>query len=392
MPNYEQFCTDHVVKDVELWSPVEVTDPDVRFEHCRFRSKDPQHTLLTTGPNTQVYDCDFLGDYNYGARRAIAVNSGGVRIEKSRFRDIHHAQDSQCVAGWDGTRDLIVEDCYGEASGENVIMGGADAQSEDRVPQDIVIRRCYWTKSQYWRYKPNGCTVKNLFELKNAKRVLIEDCDFSFSWTDGQTGFGIVLTVRNQDGGNPYATVEDVTFRRCVSRDTIQGIQILGTDYTHPSGIMKRVAFESCRFTYNGGGNGIQLGDGVEGLSFTGCSFWSSDSSKWLALFGTPCKGLVVKDSNANEGWYGIHGDNSSPGIPSLTQYAPDAQFANVALWRGPSGANYPYPAGITVMKKKEKKPWRVSCWCWSGACCGGVGGGGPSSWSPRIASCRHRG
>ena len=45
---------------------------------------------------------------------------------------------------------------------------------------------------------------------------------------DGQTGFCIVLTVRNQDGGNPWATVEDVTFSKCVTRDTISVIQVLG--------------------------------------------------------------------------------------------------------------------------------------------------------------------
>ena len=37
----------------ELWSPIEVTAPDVTFERCTFRSKDPQHTLLTTGVNAR---------------------------------------------------------------------------------------------------------------------------------------------------------------------------------------------------------------------------------------------------------------------------------------------------------------------------------------------------
>ena len=89
-----------------------------------------------------MHNCDFLGDYTYGGRRGIAVNSPGVIITKSRFRDLHHAQDAQCIAGWDDTRDLLVEDCFGEASGENVMFGGADAQSQDRQPQNIIIRRC----------------------------------------------------------------------------------------------------------------------------------------------------------------------------------------------------------------------------------------------------------
>ena len=341
---------DERITDQELQSPVEVTAPGVIFERCRFKSADPQHTLLTTGERTQVHDCDFLGDYNGGARRGIAVNSAGVIITTSRFRDLHHTQDAQCIAGWDNSRDLLVEDCFGEASGENVIFGGADAQSEDRQPANIIIRRCTWTKPTYWKAKPSGATVKNCFELKNARNVLVEDCNFAQSWVDGQTGFCIVLTVRNQDGGNPWATVEDVTFRKCVTRDTISVIQILGTDDTHPSGTMRRLTFEHCRFEFREG-NGIQLGHGAEGISISHCNFWSPTNGKWLAFNGPdkPIVGLVISDTDANEGQYGIHGDDTASGQPTLDVYAPDAQFHNVTLWRGPSGTTYPYPAGITV-------------------------------------------
>jgi hypothetical protein len=345
-------CEEHgeLITNQTLESPVEVAASDVTFEHCRFVSKDPQHTLLTTGERTIVRDCEFSGDYNYGARRGICVNSPGVVITTSRFRDIFHAQDAQCIAGWDGTKDLVIEDCYGEASGENFILGGADCTSEDRIPQNIQIRRCYFTKLPWWKTKPNGATIKNLLELKNAKNVLIEDCDFSFSWTDGQTGFGLVLTVRNQDGNNPYATVEDVIIKKSVFRDVEQGIQILGKDDTHPSQTMKRITLENVRVTY-GSGNGVQLGNGTEGLTFNGCSFWSGTNNKWLA-FNCPenlIKGLVITDTNANEGQYGILGDDSACGTPTIEKYCPDARFENVSLWRGPSGANYPYPTGITV-------------------------------------------
>jgi hypothetical protein len=341
---------DERITDQFLESPVEVTAPGVVFERCIFKSKDPQHTLLTTGERTQVHDCDFIGDYTYGGRRGIAVNSPGVVITKSRFRDLHHAQDAQCIAGWDNTRDLLVEDCFGEASGENIIFGGADALDESRQPADIVIRRCTLTKPTYWQSKPSGATVKNCFEIKNARRVSVVDCNFAQSWVDGQTGFCIVLTVRNQDGGNPWACVEDVTFRKCVTRDTISVIQILGVDDTHPSGVMRRIAFERCRFEFRDG-TGVQMGNGAEGLSFTDCNFWSPNNGKWLGFNNPqrPIVGLTISDTDANEGAYGILGDDSGAGQPTLDLYAPDAQFNNVTLWRTQPN-NYPYPAGILVV------------------------------------------
>jgi len=349
MPEFH--TADERVTDCELMSPVNVYAPGVVFERVRFKVVDPQHTLLTTGERTQVHDCDFLGDYLTGCRRAIAANSAGVVVTKSRFRDIHHAQDAACIAGWDGTRDLLVEDCFGESSGENVIFGGADAQSEDRQPQDITIRRCTFTKPTYWKQKPSGATVKNLFELKNARRVVVEDCNFAQSWTDGQTGFAIVLTVRNQDGGNPWACVEDVVFRKCVVRDVVSVIQILGVDDTHPSGVLRRVTVDHCRFEFREG-VAIQLGNGADGIAFDHCNFWSPNNGKFLSFNNPqrPITGLTIRNSDANEGMYGIHGDDTASGQPTLDVYAPDACFENVTLWRGPSGSNYPYPAGITVI------------------------------------------
>ena len=72
--------------------------------------------------------------------------------------------------------------------------------------------------------------VKNVLELKNAKRVLIEKNDFCCSWTQGQVGFGLTLTVRNQDGGAPWSTIQDVTIRNNTWRDIASAIAILGRD------------------------------------------------------------------------------------------------------------------------------------------------------------------
>ena len=96
----------------------------------------------------------------------------------------------------------------------------------------------------------------------------------------------------------------------------------------------------------------IQLGNGAEEIDIHHCNFWSPSNGKFLAFNSPerPIVGLRISDTDANEGQYGILGDDSSPGQPTLDKYAPTATFQNVTLWRGPSGTTYPYPAGITVV------------------------------------------
>jgi hypothetical protein len=61
----------------------------------------------------------------------------------------------------------------------------------------------------------NAFIVKNLFELKNAQRVLLEGNILENSWGGfSQTGFGILLTPKNQSPNVcPLCRVTDVTIR-----------------------------------------------------------------------------------------------------------------------------------------------------------------------------------
>src|SRR5207245_9805099 len=65
----------------------------------------------------------------------------------------------------------------------------------------------------------NPFIVKNLFELKNAQRVLFEGTFLENSWGGfSQAGYGIVLTPKNRGGPNypyqcPICQVTDVTIR-----------------------------------------------------------------------------------------------------------------------------------------------------------------------------------
>ena len=57
--------------------------------------------------------------------------------------------------------------------------------------------------------------VKNIFELKSARNVVVENNIFENHWKEGQPGFAIVLTPRNSNGAAP-----GVSSRTCDSSTT----------------------------------------------------------------------------------------------------------------------------------------------------------------------------
>src|SRR6267154_27343 len=77
----------------------------------------------------------------------------------------------------------------------------------------------------------NKWVTKNLFELKNARRVLVEGNTFENSWVSGQTGFAILFKSSNQDGKSPWSITEHVTFRNNIIRHASSGINILGREH-----------------------------------------------------------------------------------------------------------------------------------------------------------------
>jgi cellulose synthase/poly-beta-1,6-N-acetylglucosamine synthase-like glycosyltransferase len=187
--------------------------------------------------------------------------------------------------------------------------------------------------------------VKNLFELKNARRVLVDGNLFEYNWPHAQNGFSILFTVRNQDGNAPWSTIEDVTFSNNLVRHVAAGVNILGRDDNYPSQQVRRIAIRNNVFLDVGGtwGNGrlFQLLDGTNSVTIDHNTALQTGS----ILFGgdhAPHTGFVFQNNIAPHNEAGISGSGTGVGNGSLERYFPGAVVRRNVIIGGPAGQ---YPA-----------------------------------------------
>src|SRR6266568_1010251 len=214
-------------------------------------SQVPHHLILD-----RVY---IHGRRTVNLRRGVSLQSATSAVIDSHISQVHEvAADSQAIGGWNGPGPYKIANNYLEGAAENVMFGGADPSITNLVPADIEVRGNYFFKPTAWRGV--WAAVKNLFELKNARRVLIEGNIFENNWLAAQAGWAVQFTVRNQDGTAPWSTIEDVTFQKNIVRHASSGVNILAADDPNPSQTMKRVLVRDNLFDdINGttwGGNG----------------------------------------------------------------------------------------------------------------------------------------
>ena len=311
-----------------------------------------QRTLEQVPKHLVIDRCYIHGDPVEGQKRGIALNSGETTITGSYISDIKvRGQDSQAIAGWNGPGPFTIENNYLEGAGENFLLGGADPSIEGLVPADVTFRRNHLAKPIEWRKEK--WQVKNLFELKNARRVLVEGNLMEYAWQQAQVGYAIVLTPRNQDGNSPWSTLEDITIRRNIVRHAGGGMQIIGADTTHPSGPTRRVQVSGNLFydidhrRWGGTGAFLLIGEGPSDISIVGNTV-SQSGNIVMAYGGTKSapaavSGFRFRDNLILHNQYGVHGADRAPGGDSLQAFFPGAEFTSNGIGGGEARL---YPGG----------------------------------------------
>ena len=291
-------------------------------------------------------------------QRGVSLNAAEVTISNSSITEIHgRGYDTQAICGWNGPGPFHIINNFLEASGENILFGGADPSIANLVPSNIEIRRNHLFKPLRWKvgdssYAGIHWTVKNLLELKMGRNVVIDGNVLENSWGDAQIGYAVLFTVRNQDGKAPWAIIENVTFTNNVVKNSEQGFQLQGKDWPNVSQQARELKISNNLFT--GISNRFLTMAGYHDVTFSHNTHFQNGNI--MTLHSEPSSGFVYRDNitvRSPKG-YGIHGDGVGEGTAALTRWAPGSVVrSNLFIGAQPNG--YPpqnaFPANVADVK-----------------------------------------
>ena len=336
---------------------LEIVNTYPHTDIIKLGAQDSTQSSLATVPHDLIIDrCYIHGDAVNGQKRGIALNSAATTIVDSYISNIKSSQsDAQAIQGSNGPGPYLIANNYLEASGENVMFGGADPFIANLVPSDITLRQNYISKPVSWRGQ--AWTVKNLIELKNAQRVIIDGNLIENNWAAAQFGYAIVLTPRNQDGSAPWTIVQQVQFTNNIVRHVAGVFNVLGHDSPNSSRGTNSITIRNNLFLdvsrANWGGAGTFLltngGDGIvvdHNTVFTDgtSAIWADDE----AVLGLTLTNNIIPDNI-----YGIKGSGTASGNATLARYYPGAQVHR-NVFTGGNASTYPvdnfYPASVTAV------------------------------------------
>ena len=301
-------------------------------------------TYNLISPTSAAHDVIIRNDYIHGSPtddtvRGVMLHGHGVAITDNYISGFHctsvigSCTDSQAIAGGIGDAPTdglyLISNNYLEAAGENILFGGG---GDTTTPCDITISGNDLHKPDSWNpadpsFMPvsgHAFVVKNLFELKNACRVLFEHNTLHGSWGGfSQLGYAILVTPKNQNNGCPLCQVHDVVIRFNNSSSTGGAIQ-MGFGASDAGG------YPSGAYAYS-----------VHDNTFADLQFkYCYQCTHWLMQIGSSntATGLVLHDASIVNNSFLL---SSSGWLPPIN--ATDGRAHGFLLLSAPGAAPYPY-------------------------------------------------
>jgi hypothetical protein len=323
-------------------------------------------TSASTLPSNIVLDrCYVHGNATGNIRRGLAANGTYIAAINSYFENFHDTgADTQAIWASNSPGPIKIANNFLEAAGEVVLFGGADPSIPNLVNSDIEIRQNHFFRPLTWysgspSYAGILWSVKNILEFKNVQRVLVEGNVLENNWRQGQNGFGVLFTPRNQSGTCTWCIVQNITFRYNLYQHSGCGFNIAGSDYDYPG-----TTFPANNLSIHDNLildiNGANLG-GAQGIMYelnTGTTSPATTSPYNISIIhntgfqagemvysgdvsAVPIAGLVFENNIHPDGDYGFFGGGVGEGNSALAAYFTSPVFTANVIEAGPS-SNYP--------------------------------------------------
>lgn len=343
---------------VKTQSPTVFVYDLVRFGEGRQTQATPESV-----PHHLILDRSWVeGNGEQETQRGVTLNCADCGVINSYTNNIKaRGMDTQAVCGWNGTLRAYVLNSYLEATGENVMWGGADPASAQLIPTAIEVRRNTIRKLMAW--KGQGYTIKNLVEIKNCIGCTVDGNVIENNWgNEGQAGAAIVVTVRNQDCAAPFSTIQNGVFTNNIVRNSDGVFNFLGEDNEakptyedrpgHPKCSDPGESYGSVR------GNGFLVAnnvfDKITGAFITINGYYNvivenntdrqtcGEGCNTTTFYGEQSLNYTHRNNVHDEKAYGLTGDGSAAGKPTLDKYAPNAVVTGNVI----ASPYAPWPAG----------------------------------------------
>jgi len=203
--------------------------------------------------------------------------------------------------------------------------------------------------ARYW-------LVKNLFEIKNGTRWLVDGNVFENNWVNAQNGFSILFTPRNESPFMAGNKITDITFRNNIVRHVAGGINVGSEDDTAPASYASQQIptarlyfynnlFEDVNWNYNGNGIFFEAGEGA----FSGQSgaqdiildhntvFQNGNFADLGNCCGNQMQNLTFTNNVFGEGSYGWYVNGLGQSYSAITQVVTGLTFSH-NVWAGDPG------------------------------------------------------
>ncbi len=298
------------------------------------------------------------GSDEFGQRRGIAANGRHIKIVNSHISNIkRRGEESAAIGAWATDGPIIIENNYLEASGINILFGGASSPLM-LTPTNCIVKNNHLNKRLEW--KGTDWVVKNLFEIKNGKNIKVQNNLMTNNWLMSQDGTAILFTVREDSGKGAF--IQDIDFSNNIIRGSSGAVNIYGAEGKGGKNLVIR----------------NNIFDDIDGEKWGGTGFFLK-ATQWDGLtienntiiqkgsitnaYGEPIKNMIFRNNIVFQNEYGFFGDSFGGGKRAINKYFPRALIEKNIIIAGDSaeyGINNYYPASIRQIGFADMKSYNL--------------------------------